>query len=308
MKKTGAVGYNRLNIFIFFLVLFVTHINFFPYKYDLAIVAMFRNEGRFIKEWIEYHRLIGVQYFYLYNNSSTDNYEKILRPYVEKGIVEITNWNHYDGFHILDQAEAYQDALNKMKGVVKWIAFIDLDEFICPVIQDNLLTFLKDYEDYGGLCINWLFFGTSDIECINNDELMIERLTKCNPNYGSTVWVKSIVQPDRTISIPSAHFCQYKTPYFQVNADKIRFEGYLAPYATLDKVRINHYWPRDIKNLVEVKIPNSLLARAWEKEYAKKLQLIEWIIEDCKKLNTIQDTVIHKYLHRLKIKMNDNIA
>lgn len=45
-----------------------------PPKYYLALVSFFRNEARFLKEWIEFYRMIGVEHFYLYNHLSDDNF------------------------------------------------------------------------------------------------------------------------------------------------------------------------------------------------------------------------------------------
>ena len=38
----------------------------------LAICAVYRNEAPYLREWIEFHRLVGVERFFLYNNRSTD--------------------------------------------------------------------------------------------------------------------------------------------------------------------------------------------------------------------------------------------
>lgn len=35
---------------------------------------MFYNEAKFLKERLDYHLVIGVSHFYLYNNNSTDDY------------------------------------------------------------------------------------------------------------------------------------------------------------------------------------------------------------------------------------------
>ncbi|MBR0260666.1 MAG: glycosyltransferase family 2 protein [Selenomonadaceae bacterium] len=43
------------------------------FLYDLAIVAILKNEGRYLKEWLDYHLSAGVDHFYLYDNDSTDN-------------------------------------------------------------------------------------------------------------------------------------------------------------------------------------------------------------------------------------------
>ena len=61
-------------------------------KYKVAICAIFKNEALYLKEWIEYHKIVGVEHFYLYNNNSEDNYEAILAPYIQDGTVTLTQW------------------------------------------------------------------------------------------------------------------------------------------------------------------------------------------------------------------------
>lgn len=39
-------------------------------QYELAICAIFQDEAAYLKEWIEFHKLVGVQHFYLYNHAS----------------------------------------------------------------------------------------------------------------------------------------------------------------------------------------------------------------------------------------------
>lgn len=55
----------------------------------VAICALFKNEAPFLREWIEYHLMIGVSHLYLYNNCSSDNYLAILKPYIKSGVVEL---------------------------------------------------------------------------------------------------------------------------------------------------------------------------------------------------------------------------
>jgi hypothetical protein len=43
------------------------------YPFYLAMCAIAKNEGRYLQEWIEYHKLLGVEMFYIYDNESTDN-------------------------------------------------------------------------------------------------------------------------------------------------------------------------------------------------------------------------------------------
>lgn len=54
--------------------------------YDLSIMAIVKNE-KYIQEWIEYHLLVGVQHFYIYDNESTDGLKDRIQKYIDDGIV-----------------------------------------------------------------------------------------------------------------------------------------------------------------------------------------------------------------------------
>ena len=60
---------------------------------SLYVCAIFKNETPYLKEWIEFHRIVGVEKFILYQNNSVDDYRYVLDPYVAEGIVELIDWN-----------------------------------------------------------------------------------------------------------------------------------------------------------------------------------------------------------------------
>lgn len=41
--------------------------------HDIAVCAIFQNQGLYLKEWIEYHGMQGVSHFFLYDHKSTDD-------------------------------------------------------------------------------------------------------------------------------------------------------------------------------------------------------------------------------------------
>src|SRR5947209_13747598 len=41
------------------------------FEFELMLCLRFRNEAPNLKEWLEYHLMVGVQHFALYNNNST---------------------------------------------------------------------------------------------------------------------------------------------------------------------------------------------------------------------------------------------
>ena len=58
------------------------------FLHDLAVVAILKNEGAYLKEWLDYHLLAGVNHFYLYDNDSPDNQAEVVAPYVKAGLVD----------------------------------------------------------------------------------------------------------------------------------------------------------------------------------------------------------------------------
>ncbi|MBR0060195.1 MAG: glycosyltransferase family 92 protein, partial [Selenomonadaceae bacterium] len=97
------------------------------FLYDLAVVAIFKDEGKYLKEWLNYHLLAGVEHFYLYNNDSSDDYAEVLAPYVKANVVTLTDFPGR-----LTMFPAYNDAIEKFRFDCRYMAFIDLDEFIFP--------------------------------------------------------------------------------------------------------------------------------------------------------------------------------
>ena len=124
---------------LIFCLFFFSSITAFQYK--LSICAVTQDEGRWLKEWIEYHLLVGVEHFWIYDNNSKDNSVEILKPYVEKGIVELFDWpfpTHNHKAYLDMQYGAYNDVLNYAKGRTEWLALIDIDEFIVPVQEKTI--------------------------------------------------------------------------------------------------------------------------------------------------------------------------
>ena len=64
-------------------------------RYGLAVCAIAKNEGPYLVEWIEWHRKMGVEKFYFYDNESTDTTRRILEPYIKEGVVDYVYFPGY---------------------------------------------------------------------------------------------------------------------------------------------------------------------------------------------------------------------
>ncbi len=282
------------SLFYFFLILSPTA---WAYQYDLSICSVFQNEAPYIKEWIEFHKLVGVQHFYLYNNLSQDDYLTVLKPYIENGEVELFEWP-FESRNELEfapvQCSALDNATKISYGKTKWLACLDLDEFLFPVQTNNLVEFLKNYDEFAGIAVNWQHYGTSHVKFIPKNKLMIEMLLMRAPyDYWDNQCLKSIVKPEYVERWSSVHYADYKPGYFQVNSNKVPFQGLWAPYIVADKIRINHYWVRDEHYFLNVKI----IRRAkWGVNYAEMIKKVE-------KMNREKDDILLRFVPQLRQKM-----
>lgn len=148
-------------------------------KYNVSICAIFKNEASYLREWIEFNHLVGIEHFYMYNNNSDDDYETVLKPYIENGLVTLIQWPHNQM-----QMECYKDCIQNFADETKWLGFIDIDEFIVPKSTNDIYSFLKPFEkNRGSVNIYWKIFGTSGFMNRDTNGLITEDLTVCWPKY-----------------------------------------------------------------------------------------------------------------------------
>lgn len=205
-------------IYILLLILFIKKNNEnenFKNKSILSIHSVFKAEENilFLEEWIKYHKYIGFDRFYLYDNSGSigegegsmsstninkynmnfneiiknksyikNTLNKILEKYPEIIYIKWQPRNNKNQI-IYAQAKAFEDYINKYSNESDWTAFIDIDEFI----------FKKDYnKDYIKKFIH-------DKEIEKYTKLQIEQ-KKFKDRFCNLK--KSIFDIDTTIEVP----------------------------------------------------------------------------------------------------------
>ena len=166
----------------------------------LAVCAIAKNEGPYFKEWIEWHKSQGVEKFYIYDNESTDNTRQILQPYIESGIVE---YKFFPGRK--RQLAAYDDCFERHRFDARWIAVIDIDEFIVPQMDASIPAFLRRMEGYASVEINWLVYGSSGAKKKEAGEVMKRFRKHSQPEHKLNTHVKSIIDPRQVCCMIGCH-------------------------------------------------------------------------------------------------------
>ncbi|MBQ0066258.1 MAG: glycosyltransferase family 92 protein [Firmicutes bacterium] len=219
---------------------------------ELVIVSILKNEGPYIREWIEFYRLQGIDHFYLFDNESDDDMKSILEEYQDVTLIPIPG---------KAQIMAYNFALKAIKNYTKWIAFLDADEFLFPVRDETLKDILKEYEAYPGLGVNWVLYGPCGHEK-KPKGLVMKSYTQTfkNRNHEMNCRIKSIVQPNKVLCITHPHTPVYRNGQLAVNEKKEVISGtaMYAPLGTactmtnsIERLRINHYWTKSLEELKE---------------------------------------------------------
>jgi len=214
-----------------------------PYPIELAICAIAKNEARYMLEWIAYHRLVGVQHFLVFDNESDDGMSEMLDRLATQGVVERVPWRTIIPGPA-PQLSAYAEGLRRLRERAKWIAFIDLDEFLNPLEGQSVRSILADYEGAAGLVVPWRLFGSSGEE-VYRDDLVIRRFTRrAEDDHPVNSSVKTIVRGNCVeavgVHVPIPLRGQLVDEFLTV-AGTISYPDH-HPVPTARRLVLNHYF------------------------------------------------------------------
>ena len=217
------------------------------FRYSLAVVTIFKDEARYLEEWLNYHLAAGVEHFYLYDDGSTDNPREVLEPYIE---AELVDYFPVTGENMT--IPVYNDAVRRFKFAARYMAFLDVDEFIFPKTNQSVVEVVDEIlskdDNATALVVNWQVFKASDSDSGNG---VLETFTRRAPqNYfvpptettppAGNIFVKTIANPRFIRAVVNPHFAFYFDGKYAINS-----AGGQVPYwgcePVTDKIVINNY-------------------------------------------------------------------
>lgn len=105
-----------------------------PKKYNLAIMAIFKNEQDYMEEWLDHHITQGFEQIYLYcNDPNIHLYKYLLKPEY-KFKIQLVNWinKKNNGIDTI-QRQAYTHCVQTYSHQTQFLMMLDLDEFVVPI-------------------------------------------------------------------------------------------------------------------------------------------------------------------------------
>jgi hypothetical protein len=175
--------------------------------YKLSVGSIFKNESHSLKEWIEHYLFHGVEHFYLINDSSTDNFQEILKPYIEEGLITLihTDWGHYLG----RQRAILSHYLLPFLKDNEWFIVVDLDEYLWSPINIDLKETLKHCEHISQIQLCHSLYGSNGYE--KQPEFLVKSFTKRGAEqpylvYGNQKYILNCKYKFKQLNVHFAEF------------------------------------------------------------------------------------------------------
>jgi len=155
-------------------------------KHYLSVASVFKNESWNLKEWILHYKHHGVDHIYLVNDFSDDEYLPILEPFINEGFVTLFQNNIKEKYRGR-QVDVNNRFFLPICSETKWIAQVDLDEFLYSPKCIDLKEILRKYENYGSVETNWVWFNSND-HLHHPTGGLVQNFTS-RAEYGERVWM-----------------------------------------------------------------------------------------------------------------------
>lgn len=228
-----------------------------PNRGGIAIVAIMKNEASHIEDWLRFHSLAGVKAFFLYDDGSTDRTVELAKAF-GGARVSILPWTLRTRFKSPDvsfdrQVLAYCHAIENFGSAFKWMAFIDIDEYLVPLRDNSLIDALNGLND-GNISLPWTMFGPSGHESPPALSSPYAYTFRARHRRGPLLNFKCIVDP---CDVTEAHVHRFKTRSMgNVSSNDVGFRAdnklrSSHTFVSAECIQLNHYYTRSKHELYE---------------------------------------------------------
>lgn len=210
----------------------------------VTLVAIVRNEGLYLLEWLAYHRLLGFERMLIYDNQTDDGSEHMLARLAAAGLIGLRHWPDRVGYST--QLSCYADAV--IRCATRWILFLDLDEFLNLPRDPTIGAFLARFPPgVAAIGINWRLFGSGGrIE--DGAEPVTTRFTRAAPReHPLNRYIKTIAVASEIYKVLAHRVRLMHGRYVDASGAPLDPGRGFAPVRH-DAAQINHY---AVKSLAE---------------------------------------------------------
>ena len=158
----------------------------------IGVCIRAKDEQKIICDWVSHYLKLGFDKIFIYDNLSEPSIETILKSknlFSDKITIKIDNVNHSN------QPIIYQECIDQNKEL-DWLFLCDADEFLWlkeGTVKDFLLKFSNDTCT---VLINWLVYGTSNLQTYDKNKSVFEQfILREEYSHFWNTFVKSFIRP-----------------------------------------------------------------------------------------------------------------
>lgn len=214
----------------------------------LSIVAIAKNEEKYLREWVEFHKYVGIDRIYLFdNNEDSTVVRQLLSDYIDVGYVV---YRHLPGKG--QQYFAYEYAIAHFRENTRYMAFIDIDEYLMSSVPGISLAdqvkavFESGGKNAAGIAVNWRMYGSSGFNDPPEDYCVVANyLFRAGEGGIGNGVIKTIANPRKIWRYRDAHYPIYFFPFYAINDRGLRCDGAFNRTESAGmRLRINHYFTK----------------------------------------------------------------
>jgi hypothetical protein len=207
----------------------------------IAICLLIKDENEYLDEWLNHHRDLGFNHFYIYDNHSAIPVAVTLKGQQD---VSIKLWdNKVRG----TQVDAYNDCC-QLNQDNDFILFLDTDEFVMIDTRFKSIQQMVAYLQYAhgkisAIGIYWRIYGKT------NPYFSTRQPVTAYTQYLKYTHIKTLANPREVIRFLNPHYACIKGNYISETGRKIL--GPFSEYHSSDLIWIKHLFTRSKEEFKE---------------------------------------------------------
>lgn len=226
----------------------INHKNSLLHKKDIKVCmcTVGKQENKYIREFVHYYEKYGIDKIFLYDNNDEngENFEEVIKDYIDKGFVQINNWRgvKQPGIRTL------RDCYLKNNQTYDWIIFYDIDEYIHLTNISNIKEFLTDkkFIQCNKIYLNWVMHTDNNLLKYENQSLH-KRFPEFSHKFidrGKTILRGRI----KNISIREVHLLDHKIPSCNGKGKIIKSK---KDYLDFSNYYIDHFYFKSLEEFIQ---------------------------------------------------------
>jgi hypothetical protein len=225
----------------------------------IGVAATVKGEAPYLLEWIAYHRVVGIETFFIADNGGEDETSRLLRRLHRAGFIT----RHNVIGRLAPQQTVYNELVARMRALVDLVAVIDADEFIRPLDGDRVTPLIARYfvdPSVSALALHWANYGSAR-QTKWRRGLVLERFPyRAEQTFWRNTHVKSIARTDRLASCTHSHFSVLTHGRFiDTEGEDVvwnpRAEPGVSTRCSWRGVRLDHYAVKSLEEFITIRSP-----------------------------------------------------